>query len=551
MLIDDKIWGFYSSQLEVNETSLKEVVSYDLPYYAVPTNWVAVATIPLTSNGKVDKRALRVMAGGSPAIPTDITALPALPGVESVREDLEKALVPIEGRSSSSASSISDDKEPELPEKNGFHGERWLRHRFFSLYRRLFSVVLIANLVVALSLSATYWVHHEVSLRSLATASTANLMAAILLRQEVVINMLFSIACSVPIWFPLAIRRHCARIFHIGGLHSGCASMSVFWFIAFTAAATFYRSQKDAQNSISPAALALSYLVLSLLTAIIVMALPAIRQKYHNYFEMTHRFAGWAALLLIWIQTILVVDSQRNPLVQSLNTALAASPPFWMLLTITGSIILPWLKLRKVSVRAEHLSDHAVRLQFDYATPVAGSFVRLSTRPLLEWHSFATVAVPGRTGFSLVVSNAGDWTKRQIDTKPTKLWVRGIPTCGVMRIAPLFKRIIIVATGSGIGPCLPVIFEKRVEYRVFWSTPNPRKTFGDDIVDGILQGDPNAVIWNTREQGKPDIVMETYKLYREANAEAVCIISNQKLTEKLVYAMESRGIPAYGAIWDS
>ena len=56
---------------------------------------------------------------------------------------------------------------------------------------------------------------------------------------------------------------------------------------------------------------------------------------------------------------------------------------------------------------------------------------------------------------------------------------------------------------------------------------------------------------DTRTYGKPDMVKLTYRLVKEFNAEAVCIISNQKLTEKVVYGMMSRGIPAFGAIWDS
>lgn len=47
------------------------------------------------------------------------------------------------------------------------------------------------------------------------------------------------------------------------------------------------------------------------------------------------------------------------------------------------------------------------------------------------------------------------------------------------------------------------------------------------------------------------MVKLTYRLIKECNAEAVAIISNQKLTEKVVYGMMSRGIPAFGAIWDS
>ena len=56
---------------------------------------------------------------------------------------------------------------------------------------------------------------------------------------------------------------------------------------------------------------------------------------------------------------------------------------------------------------------------------------------------------------------------------------------------------------------------------------------------------------DTREHGKPDMVKLTYRLVKEFNAEAVIIISNQPLTEKVVYGMVSRGIPAFGAIWDS
>jgi hypothetical protein len=52
---------------------------------------------------------------------------------------------------------------------------------------------------------------------------------------------------------------------------------------------------------------------------------------------------------------------------------------------------------------------------------------------------------------------------------------------------------------------------------------------------------------DTRKHGKPDMVKLTYRLVKEYNAEAVCIISNKTLTDKVVYGMVSRGIPAFGA----
>ena len=47
------------------------------------------------------------------------------------------------------------------------------------------------------------------------------------------------------------------------------------------------------------------------------------------------------------------------------------------------------------------------------------------------------------------------------------------------------------------------------------------------------------------------MVALTYQLYREFDAEAVFVISNPKVTRKVVYGMETRGVAAYGAIFDS
>ena len=50
----------------------------------------------------------------------------------------------------------------------------------------------------------------------------------------------------------------------------------------------------------------------------IIMALPRLRTAAHDKFEFTHRFFGWASLLLISGNTVLFVASQRgdNSLVQ-------------------------------------------------------------------------------------------------------------------------------------------------------------------------------------------------------------------------------------------
>jgi hypothetical protein len=170
------------------------------------------------------------------------------------------------------------------------------------------------------------------------------------------------------------------------------------------------------------------------------------RSKRHDSFERVHRFFGWTSILLVWAQVVVLTNDYRED--QSLSHALVHSAPFWMLLVMTGSIILPWLRLRKVPVRAEVLSKHAVRLYFTYSTPISGSFVRLAVHPLKDWHGFATIPAPREKGFSLVVSRAGDWTNSRITDAPSTIWVRGAPCFGVLRIVPLFRRVVFVATGE-------------------------------------------------------------------------------------------------------
>jgi len=119
-------------------------------------------------------------------------------------------------------------------------------------------------------------------------------------------------------------------------------------------------------------------------------------------------------------------------------------------------------------------------------------------------------------------------------------------------MAQIFRKVIIVTTGSGIGPCLGTMMNiPATRCRVLWSAPSPRHTFGDEIYEKVLEIDPASVIIDTAVVGRKDVVSLAYKLYMDENAEAIFCISNKQLTKKLVYDMESRGVPAFGPIWDS
>ncbi|RDL37299.1 uncharacterized protein BP5553_04732 [Venustampulla echinocandica] len=54
--------------------------------------------------------------------------------------------------------------------------------------------------------------------------------------------------------------------------------------------------------------------------------------------------------------------------------------------------------------------------------------------------------------FSILISSAGNWTKFLIESPSSSLYIRYPPAAGFLRISLLFNRIVLVATGSGIGP---------------------------------------------------------------------------------------------------
>ncbi|KAF5009359.1 hypothetical protein FDECE_4415 [Fusarium decemcellulare] len=566
--VEDKLWGFYSAKAPVSESELKRAVAKSQPFYAVPSVWNHRLHLELTPNGKIDKKALYKIAAGDatePEVPAPahnprrdtVWPCPSLRSIGSegtlvnadtlgTMRDLEKET----GGISIDVTEMEED-EHELPAKNGFHGWRWLRHRALSAYRRLFGFIFSANLGVLVYL---LWESRKrefaLSASHLATAVAANLLVAVLVRQDYVVNFIFWMCSSLPTSLPLAIRRHAARVYHNGGVHSGCAVSATSWWVVFTVSSSRDYVADAAPSSIQAVVLGLTYIIMGLLLFILAMAYPSIRMKMHDQFEWAHRFVGWFTVALVWAH---VIGSTAATAKGPLGPALAKNPTIYLVALATFSIALPWARLRRVKVVPEPLSKHAVRLHFDFCTPgpCTSRGVRITDRPLIEWHAFAAIPEPSGKGFSIVVSKAGDWTKRIIEKPPTSIWTRGTPASGVLAVAPLFKKVVLVATGSGIGPCLPVIMERRVPCHVVWSTKNPISTYGQGILDTILSCDPNALIWDTDEKGRPDMTKLAYQAYKESGAECVCIISNRKTTAKVVYQLESRGIAAYGPILDS
>ncbi|MEV6446906.1 hypothetical protein [Amycolatopsis sp. NPDC051716] len=400
-----------------------------------------------------------------------------------------------------------------------------LKRRPWTHHNRLAAAVVVGNAVAAtagpLDVGVLTWL------------VLGNLTLAVLIRQQLVINLLFRLATAAPVRRSLRLRWTLGKVYHFGGLHVGGTLCATGWFLVLTGVLT-------ARGG--PAALLVtSWAIAGVLAVVVAFALPRVRARRHDLFERSHRFGGWTLLVLFTVHSALLG-----------GPGFVGSGPFWVLLAVVTSVALPWLRLRRVPVRISRPSPHVALLSFDYGvTPFAGSSTALSRNPLLEWHSFANVPAPGCAGFRLTVSRAGDWTGALIDDLPSHLWVKGIPTAGVGNIDKLFRRVVWVATGSGIGPCLPHLLSGETPARLVWSTRHPRRTYGDELVDEILAVQPDAVVWDTDGAGKPDLVALALSAHRDFDAEAVICISNKKTTWHVVEALEARGIPAFGAIWDS
>jgi hypothetical protein len=431
---------------------------------------------------------------------------------------------------------------------------RQLRHVIFTVYRRLFTVVIMANILGLIFIDVRARDDNSY-IKVISTAASANLFVAVAIRQDYIINFLCEIFAAIPKSTPLRIRRILTKVFEFGGVHSSAAICSLAWFIRLAIYLTMSFQNGHLRNI---PVLTLAYFLLLLFAGIVIFAHPKLRSKTHNTFERMHRFGGWLCSITFWTLIVLTAKalSEAPGSRSSVPYILIRLPSFWLLSLNTIHSFIPWLRLRKLEATPERLSDHALRLHLkaniaDFYT------IRISDSPLSEWHSFACfVDAKPRNGStnSVVISRAGDWTAQTIVEPKPYYWTRGLPTRGVLYMSLIFRSVVLVTTGSGIGPCLNLLAmdaATRPSVRVLWSAPKPLETFGEEIVGNVRAADPAAVIWDTKKFGRPDMVGLAWQLLKESQAEAVFVISNPRVTKMVVYALESRGVAAYGPIFDS
>jgi hypothetical protein len=139
---------------------------------------------------------------------TDVGVATNLPGTLSA------------GYSTESLESISSStvaKPVILPEKRQHRLLRHVRHTFMNVYRRIFSIVFLLNIIGLGFILCRSYQTESGRLVDVATAAATNCLMAIVIRQDFIINALFKVCWSMT-FMPLKVRRLLAKIYEFGGL---------------------------------------------------------------------------------------------------------------------------------------------------------------------------------------------------------------------------------------------------------------------------------------------------------------------------------------------
>lgn len=328
----------------------------------------------------------------------------------------------------------------------------------------------------------------------------------------------------------------------------------MLWLFIFTIAATRSSTMYTDRDARAILTMCLACVLDVLVLQMVAFSLPRFRNRFHNTWESIHRWSAWVLLLVFWIYQALYFSLPAHEKYKSSIPAeerLYTSSVFYILVAMTLANVLPWLQLKRIAPRYQKLSDHAIQLFFDGWCVRPCKTHKLSTSPTTEWHAFASIPCPARNGCSVIISRAGDWTAKMIDDPPEHLYIKAYPAQGVLYMAKIFKSVLLVVTGSGIAPVLGLLDIPGTEFRIVWSARDPENTYCREIVQRLLKADQDAIILDTSQNGRSDLVQVAARVCAIGGIEAVFVISNAVVTKGIVRGLRQKGILAYGPIFDS
>ena len=124
------------------------------------------------------------------------------------------------------------------------------KHPRLMPYRRLMVTVVVVNLAVLFHhvRRGDWRIADGTALSALSALALVNVTAAVLIRQQTFLNILYGLAGRGSRSWPLWVRWSVSKVHHVGGLHAGCALAGTAWLCAFTGVAFVTRARTPAAS---------------------------------------------------------------------------------------------------------------------------------------------------------------------------------------------------------------------------------------------------------------------------------------------------------------
>ncbi|PSR79921.1 hypothetical protein PHLCEN_2v6822 [Hermanssonia centrifuga] len=437
---------------------------------------------------------------------------------------------------------------------------------WYNPYRMLFTLTFLINMIgilLACLHKFPYAEHHG------AAIALGNLVAAVASRNEFFLRYLFWVVVKIfqkwsPLWLRISIT---AFLQHIGGIHSGCATSGIAWFI-FIVVRAF---QNHAIQNTPKVILAWGIIATVITVVAAIAAAPWIRHNHHNVFERLHRFAGWTSVIFVWIYVCLSDSLNAEGGFTSNGRRLVLSQEFWFTLFISILVVVPWVTVRKVPVEITTPSPRVAIIKFERGIQ-QGLLGRISRSAVMEYHGFGIISEGIESGCHYMIAGVqGDWTKALVNDPPTHLYTRQLKFAGLPYLAHLYRRGIAICTGSGIGAVLSTCVQLD-NWFLIWIGSDMEKTFGPVLFDMIQRRIPKEryILFDTKKEGRrPDTMKMLKDIYVAFNAEGehphrpsyvneliyICLVvvitSNPKGNAELMEGCKENGMHSFGPLWDS
>jgi len=328
----------------------------------------------------------------------------------------------------------------------------------------------------------------------------------------------------------------------IGGMHVSSAISAFFWLLISLSCEHHGLAVRITGG-----------FILFLIIFLSVTAIPIIRRRFHNTFEHIHRYVGWTALIILIVHVIFLQLEKFH----SFSTKAIFNESVLILIIIVIIIFLPWICVRKVFVQFKQSSKDLTVITFPRALYPYGSTTRVSLDGR-EWHAFAIALTdPCKDQHSILVAAVGDWTKSLAENYrnnklPEHIWIRKIKGLGFMYSIHAYRKVLIVCTGSGIAPALPYIKDPlpTTHTHLLWIAKQHEHNYGEYIWNLVQKTYPNFTLHDTAISGRPGPQLVEDHFWK-TDSQAVFVVSNEKFTVEVTNALWRKGIPCFGALFDS